>query len=195
MPGGAPPERTVLEALSTTVVILVACIPIAMQIVSTTVMAVGSRALAEKKAIVARLSAIEELAAEALPRRRMPQRGSALAAASARAGSEQELEQELAAAEASEVERRESWRLAEQLKAERAEKAELAERAEAAEAATRAAEAAREAAEQQAADVRAAAAQAAAEAVASAKRTAGEQLAKQQVRPPARCPFLCDTPQ
>ena len=53
---------TVLEALSTTVVILVACIPIAMQIVSTTVMAVGSRALAEKKAIVARLSAIEELA-------------------------------------------------------------------------------------------------------------------------------------
>ena len=52
----------VLEALSTVVVILVACIPIAMQIVSTTVMAVGSRALAEKKAIVARLSAIEELA-------------------------------------------------------------------------------------------------------------------------------------
>ena len=126
---------------------------------------------------------IEELTAEALLRRRMPQRASALAAASAREGSELELKRALAAAEAGEVERRESWRLAEQLKAERAEKAELAERAEAAEAATRAAEAAREAAEQQAADERAAAAQAAAEAVASVKRTAGEQLAKHQVRP------------
>ncbi|KAH8045908.1 hypothetical protein JL722_13960 [Aureococcus anophagefferens] len=51
-----------LESLSTVVVILVACIPIAMQIVSTTVMAVGGRSLAEKKAILARLSAIEELA-------------------------------------------------------------------------------------------------------------------------------------
>ena len=51
-----------LEALSTVVVILVACIPIAMQIVSTTVMAVGGRMLASKKAILARLSAIEELA-------------------------------------------------------------------------------------------------------------------------------------
>ena len=51
-----------LEALSTVVVILVASIPIAMQIVSTTVMAVGGRFLAQKKAIVARLSAIEELA-------------------------------------------------------------------------------------------------------------------------------------
>ena len=51
-----------LEALSTVVVILVACIPIAMQIVSTTVMAVGGRVLADKKAILARLSAIEELA-------------------------------------------------------------------------------------------------------------------------------------
>ena len=50
-----------LESLSTVVVILVACIPIAMQIVSTTVMAVGGRSLAEKKAILARLSAIEEL--------------------------------------------------------------------------------------------------------------------------------------
>ncbi|EGB11976.1 hypothetical protein AURANDRAFT_10168, partial [Aureococcus anophagefferens] len=50
-----------LKALGTTVVILIACIPIAMQIVSTTVMAVGGRSLAEKKAILARLSAIEEL--------------------------------------------------------------------------------------------------------------------------------------
>jgi len=51
-----------LESLSTVVVILVSAIPIAMQIVSTTVMAVGGRTLAEKKAILARLSAIEELA-------------------------------------------------------------------------------------------------------------------------------------
>ena len=51
-----------LDALSTVVVILVASTPIAMQIVSTTVMAVGGRRLAEKKAILARLSAIEELA-------------------------------------------------------------------------------------------------------------------------------------
>ncbi|KAH8060667.1 hypothetical protein JL722_4780 [Aureococcus anophagefferens] len=46
-----------LKALGTTVVILIACIPIAMQIVSTTVMAVGGRSLAEKKAILARGSA------------------------------------------------------------------------------------------------------------------------------------------
>lgn len=51
-----------LESLSTVVVILVSAIPIAMQIVSTTVMAVGGRTLAERKAILARLSAIEELA-------------------------------------------------------------------------------------------------------------------------------------
>jgi len=53
---------TLFDALSVTIVILIACIPIAMQVVSTTVMAVGGRALAEKKAILARLSAIEELA-------------------------------------------------------------------------------------------------------------------------------------
>ena len=53
---------TAFDALSTTIVILIACIPIAMQVVSTTVMAVGGRDLAEKKAILARLSAIEELA-------------------------------------------------------------------------------------------------------------------------------------
>lgn len=51
-----------LRALSTVVVILVSSIPIAMQIVSTMVMAAGSRAMAEKKVIVSRLSAIEELA-------------------------------------------------------------------------------------------------------------------------------------
>jgi len=43
-------------------VLLVASIPIAMQVVCTTTMAVGSRALAAKNAVVARLSAIEELA-------------------------------------------------------------------------------------------------------------------------------------
>ena len=43
-------------------VLLVASIPIAMQVVCTTTMAVGSKHLSEKKAVVARLSAIEELA-------------------------------------------------------------------------------------------------------------------------------------
>ena len=51
-----------LRALAFGVVLLVASIPIAMQVVCTTTMALGSRKLAEQKAIVARLSAIEELA-------------------------------------------------------------------------------------------------------------------------------------
>ena len=51
-----------LDALAFAVVLLVASIPIAMQVVCTTTMALGSRKLAEQKAIVARLSAIEELA-------------------------------------------------------------------------------------------------------------------------------------
>ena len=51
-----------LDALSTCVVLLVASIPIAMQVVCTSTMAIGSRRLAEKKAIVTRLAAIEELA-------------------------------------------------------------------------------------------------------------------------------------
>ena len=51
-----------LTAVGVVVVLLVASIPIAMQVVSTSTMAVGSRRLAEKKVIVARLSAIEELA-------------------------------------------------------------------------------------------------------------------------------------
>ena len=37
---------TAFDALSTTIVILIACIPIAMQVVSTTVMAVGGRSAA-----------------------------------------------------------------------------------------------------------------------------------------------------
>jgi H+-transporting ATPase len=52
----------VLSAISTCVVLLVASIPIAIELVSTTTMAMGSRRLAERKVIVSRLSAIEELA-------------------------------------------------------------------------------------------------------------------------------------
>lgn len=51
-----------LETLAVCVVLLVASIPIAMQVVCTTTMAVGAHALAKKKAIVSRLSSIEELA-------------------------------------------------------------------------------------------------------------------------------------
>jgi H+-transporting ATPase len=53
---------TVLEALAFCVVLLVASIPIAMQVVCTTTMALGSRKLSEQGAIVTRLSAIEQLA-------------------------------------------------------------------------------------------------------------------------------------
>ena len=56
--GQVPP----LNALAICVVLLVASIPIAMQVVCTSTMAVGSRRLAAQGAIVARLSAIEELA-------------------------------------------------------------------------------------------------------------------------------------
>ncbi|CAE7889613.1 H1B, partial [Symbiodinium sp. KB8] len=51
-----------LRALSIVVVLLVASIPIAMQVVSTATMAIGAHKMAEKKIIVARLGAIEELA-------------------------------------------------------------------------------------------------------------------------------------
>jgi len=51
-----------LEALGICVVLLVASIPIAMQVVCTSTMAIGSRKLAEQGAIVTRLAAIEELA-------------------------------------------------------------------------------------------------------------------------------------
>jgi H+-transporting ATPase len=43
-------------------VILVASIPVAIEVVCTSTLAVGSRRLAQKKIIVTRLSAIEELA-------------------------------------------------------------------------------------------------------------------------------------
>jgi H+-transporting ATPase len=51
-----------LETLGICVVLLVACIPIAMQVVCVCTMAVGAHSLAKKKAIVTRLSSIEELA-------------------------------------------------------------------------------------------------------------------------------------
>ena len=52
----------ILKIMSVVIVLLVASIPIAMQVVCTSTMAVGSRRLSQKKVIVARLSAIEELA-------------------------------------------------------------------------------------------------------------------------------------
>ena len=51
-----------ISSISNCIVILVASIPIAIEIVCTSTLAVGSRRLAESKVIVARLSAIEELA-------------------------------------------------------------------------------------------------------------------------------------
>jgi H+-transporting ATPase len=50
------------EALSFTVVLLVASIPLAIEIVTTTTLAVGSKELAHEGAIVTRLAAIEDLA-------------------------------------------------------------------------------------------------------------------------------------
>jgi len=52
----------VKEALSFTVVILVASIPLAIEIVTTTTLAIGSKKLVQHGAIVAKLSAIEQLA-------------------------------------------------------------------------------------------------------------------------------------
>lgn len=52
----------VKEALSFTIVILVASIPLAIEIVTTTTLAIGSKNLAKHGAIVAKLSAIEDLA-------------------------------------------------------------------------------------------------------------------------------------
>jgi H+-transporting ATPase len=54
--------QKVKESLSFVVVLLVASIPVAMEVVVTATMALGSRELARMDAIVARLSAIEELA-------------------------------------------------------------------------------------------------------------------------------------
>lgn len=51
-----------LQTLGICVVLLVACVPIAMQAVCVATMAVGANSLAQRKAVVTRLSAIEELA-------------------------------------------------------------------------------------------------------------------------------------
>lgn len=51
-----------LGAISICAVIIVASIPIAMQVICTTTLAIGARVLAEKKVIVSRLNSIEELA-------------------------------------------------------------------------------------------------------------------------------------
>lgn len=51
-----------MSSLSICAVIIVASIPIAMQVICTTTLAIGARILAEKKAIVSRLTSIEELA-------------------------------------------------------------------------------------------------------------------------------------
>lgn len=50
------------EVLSFVVVLLVASIPIAIEIVSTTTLALGSRSLSKQGAIVSKLTAIEEMA-------------------------------------------------------------------------------------------------------------------------------------
>ena len=50
------------DALSFTVVLIVASIPLAIEIVTTTTLAVGSKDMSEHGAIVTRLSAIEDLA-------------------------------------------------------------------------------------------------------------------------------------
>ena len=52
----------ILEAIAFCVMLLIASIPIAMQVVCTTTMALGCRMLADEKAIVTRLTSIEQLA-------------------------------------------------------------------------------------------------------------------------------------
>ena len=55
-----------IEALSFTVVLLVASIPLAIEIVTTTTLALGSKELSKRGAIVTRLSAIEDMAGMAI---------------------------------------------------------------------------------------------------------------------------------
>ena len=54
------------EALSFTVVLLVASIPMAIEIVTTTTLALGSKELSHDGAIVSRLAAIEDMAGMAI---------------------------------------------------------------------------------------------------------------------------------
>lgn len=55
-------DNPLLDSIAFCVVLLVASIPIAMPVVSTSTMALGSRALSEEGAIVTRLASIEEVA-------------------------------------------------------------------------------------------------------------------------------------
>jgi magnesium-transporting ATPase (P-type) len=55
-------QEAITRVLGLCLVLLVSSIPVAMQVVSTAVLAIGSQALARRKVIVTRLSAIEELA-------------------------------------------------------------------------------------------------------------------------------------
>jgi len=57
---------SVVEALSFTVVLVVASIPLAIEIVTTTTLALGSKELSHHGAIVTRLSAIEDMAGMAI---------------------------------------------------------------------------------------------------------------------------------
>eukprot|EP01035_Chromulina_nebulosa_P017545 gene17545-23108_t len=57
---------SVVEALSFTVVLMVASIPLAVEIVTTTTLALGSKELSQHGAIVTRLSAIEDMAGMAI---------------------------------------------------------------------------------------------------------------------------------
>lgn len=56
-------KRPAGDIVSVCVVILVASIPVAIQVVSTSTLAVGSRDMASHEALITRLAAIEELAA------------------------------------------------------------------------------------------------------------------------------------
>ena len=59
---GNPDVTRALQALQFTVIVLVASIPIAMEVVTTSTLALGSRQLTKMEAIVSRLAAIEDVA-------------------------------------------------------------------------------------------------------------------------------------
>ena len=137
---------------------------------------------ADHVALLLRVGGREALSFGAAKRsaRTPPPRQSALGAAASLAQSERELEQALEQAEADEKDRREAWRLAQELEAERAQKEEMAQKVAVAEEAAQ--EAAREAAAaaQSAATERAAAERTAAEQQAAARQLAAERLERQK---------------
>lgn len=59
----SPMERPAGEILSTAVVVLIASVPIAIEVVSTVTMAIGARQMAEVNTLITRLASIEELGA------------------------------------------------------------------------------------------------------------------------------------